>query len=540
MIFPIVEREMRAATRKARTHWSRVIVAAVACATVSWILLGLHLQPQRIGFALFKALAQLGFYSCLLPGVLLTADCISQEKREGTLGLLFLTDLKGSDIVFGKLVATSAHAFYGLLAILPFMAIPLLAGGVTPGEVGRMVLVLINALFFSLAAGMLVSAFSRWEKRAMMVTAIVIFMGVFGVEIPGPPFHLLSLRAGMHGAFDTAFTANPWLFYGSTIWIFVLSWIFLGWSCWLVPRRVEEKIEPRIASDEATYLIPKAEEITGEVAESTGMEKLGEGNPVEWLANRDGQTSVWMWLTIIFSGLAWAVGHPFLNSGKGSREFAVLAGLLFHAFLKFWLAYDAASRFTSDRRCGALEMLLSTPLTVREMLGGQFRAMSKRFFKPLLCVLALDLALFMTGFSGSEAAPADGTLLVIQFVVVATFLLDVVAVAVFGVWQGLKSRRSGRAALWTAGLVMGLPTALFSVVVFVYLIGLPIVSNSAAPPSASDFDPKPLVLLWFFIGATNSALWISVALRHLQYDFRELAAQHASGAPLAPAAAGAR
>ena len=207
MIFPIVEREIRAATRRRRTHWSRVIVALIACGTAAWLLLhtGMRQLPAQVGVTLFYTLSQLGFYVCLLPGVLLTADCISQEKREGTLGLLFLTDLKGSDIVFGKLVATSAHAFYGLLAILPVMAIPLMAGGVTPGEVARMVLVLINTLFFSLSAGMLVSAFSRWEKRAMIAASMVIFMGAFGVEIPGPPFSFLSLRAGMQSAFAAPF-----------------------------------------------------------------------------------------------------------------------------------------------------------------------------------------------------------------------------------------------------------------------------------------------------------------------------------------------
>jgi len=531
MIFPIVEREIRTATRRRRTHWSRVIVAVIACGTAAWLLLdtGMRLPPTLVGVTLFRALAQLGFYACLLPGVLLTADSISQEKRDGTLGLLFLTDLKGSDIVFGKLVATSAHAFYGLLAILPVMAIPLMAGGVTPGEVARMVWVLINTLFFSLAAGMLVSAFSRWEKRAMIATAIVIFMGTFGVEIPGPPFSFLSLRVGLHGAFAAPFAANPALFYGSSIWIFIVSWIFLGWACWLVPRRVEEKIEPPIASDEATHLWPKAEEITGEVSQSIGMEKLGEGNPVEWLANRDGQTSVWMWLAIILSGLAWMMTHPFLNPGKGSPEFAVAAGLLFHAFLKFWLAYDAASRFTTDRQCGALEMLLSTPLTVGDMLGGQFRSMLKRFLKPLLCVLALDLALFMTGFGGSGATPSAGALLMIQFVVAATFLIDVVAVAAFGMWQGLKTRRSGRAALWTAGRVMGLPTAVFSVFAF-----------ALWPAMSRTGNATPLVALWFFLSATNAALCISGALKRLREDFRELAAQHASGAPLVPAAAGAQ
>ena len=64
---------------------------------------------------------------CLFSGRISTADCLSEEKREGTLGLLFLTDLKGYDVVLGKLAATSVSAFYGLLAALPVLAVPVLA-----------------------------------------------------------------------------------------------------------------------------------------------------------------------------------------------------------------------------------------------------------------------------------------------------------------------------------------------------------------------------------------------------------------------------
>ena len=72
---------------------------------------------------------------CLLSGVWFTADCLSEEKREGTLGLLFLTDLKGYDVVLGKLVATSLNGLYAVLAAVPILALPLLMGGVAPGEV---------------------------------------------------------------------------------------------------------------------------------------------------------------------------------------------------------------------------------------------------------------------------------------------------------------------------------------------------------------------------------------------------------------------
>src|SRR5438034_7581247 len=96
-----------------------------------------HAPPHEVALVLFRILAGASVLFSLLSGVRSTADCLSEEKREGTLGLLFLTDLKGYDVVLGKLAATSLNAFYGVLAVLPMMAIPLLMGGVTLGQFGR-------------------------------------------------------------------------------------------------------------------------------------------------------------------------------------------------------------------------------------------------------------------------------------------------------------------------------------------------------------------------------------------------------------------
>src|SRR5208282_939788 len=93
--------------------------------------------PAAIGQTLFYVIPSGAFLYCLFTGVRSTADCVSEEKREGTLGLLFLTDLKGYDVVGGKLVATSLNSFYGLTAIFPVLAIPLLMGGTTSAEFWR-------------------------------------------------------------------------------------------------------------------------------------------------------------------------------------------------------------------------------------------------------------------------------------------------------------------------------------------------------------------------------------------------------------------
>ena len=62
-------------------------------------------SPRDTGLALFIALSAIAYIYSLRAGALSTADCVSEEKREGTLGLLFLTDLKSYDIVLGKLGA---------------------------------------------------------------------------------------------------------------------------------------------------------------------------------------------------------------------------------------------------------------------------------------------------------------------------------------------------------------------------------------------------------------------------------------------------
>src|SRR5882762_353877 len=132
---PIVERELRVASRRRGTYWNRTLAASVGIGITAVLLLLATREPTKeIGKILFSVLSGLFFLSSFLSGIRYTADCLSEEKREGTLGLLFLTDLRGYDVVLGKLAATSVNAFYGLLAIFPVMAIPLLLGGVSPAE----------------------------------------------------------------------------------------------------------------------------------------------------------------------------------------------------------------------------------------------------------------------------------------------------------------------------------------------------------------------------------------------------------------------
>src|SRR5438105_5426656 len=113
-LLPIVERELRVGARRRATHWLRAGFALMAIIVGGFVYLAnLDSTARQFAENLFGFLVFIAMLYCLFAGVRLTADCLSGEKREGTLGLLFLTDLRGYDVVFGKLAAGSISGFYG-------------------------------------------------------------------------------------------------------------------------------------------------------------------------------------------------------------------------------------------------------------------------------------------------------------------------------------------------------------------------------------------------------------------------------------------
>src|SRR3974377_477778 len=105
---PIVARELRIAARRPGTYRARSGAALGLILVGAWYFLRYHNElPHVLAMGMFLILTGSAVLYCLLSGVWFTADCLSEEKREGSLGLLFLTDLRGYDVVLGKLVASS-------------------------------------------------------------------------------------------------------------------------------------------------------------------------------------------------------------------------------------------------------------------------------------------------------------------------------------------------------------------------------------------------------------------------------------------------
>ncbi len=520
---PIVERELIEASRRRGTYWIRLAVAGVGVLIGGWMMLVMRRErPWELGQAMLVATSCAVYLYCLFVGVFRTADCLSEEKREGTLGLLFLTDLKGYDIVFGKLVATSLNAFYGILAIFPVMAIPLLLGGVTLSEFWRIVLVAVNTLFFSLATGMFCSAISRDERRSMVVAFLIVLFFAAGfpflslISYEWSPFlpiyeYLLIPSPGYAGAmaFDVPFNTSKFNhFHASVLFTHVLSWGLLIAASLIVPRTWQDKAL-------TTGQVKRREKLNrfqlGSAERRRAFRaRLLEVNPFYWLLARHRTKPFAVWAFLGLTAFVWAMGLLISPRDWLHDAAYIFTAVIVHTVLKFWMVTEACRRFSSDRQSGALELLLSTPITVKELVRGQILALERQFAGPLFVVLMMDFVFVLAGRHDSD-------LIVVWIVGMVIFVADIVALAWVGMWRGLNSRRPNRAAAAAMVRVLVLPW-----MIFLLLLTMAAVTD-AFGRRMTNWDGKSAVYLWLIISLAVNAYFAIPARRRLLKQFRSVA-----------------
>ncbi len=118
---PVAQRELLAASRRKATFRMRVWTALFAAGLTFFMLLFVSITGAgaQSGRWLFYVLVFGGNLFAILAGVLATADSLSEERRDGSLGFLFLTDLNGIDVVAGKFTGRALGALYGLTSVFP-------------------------------------------------------------------------------------------------------------------------------------------------------------------------------------------------------------------------------------------------------------------------------------------------------------------------------------------------------------------------------------------------------------------------------------
>lgn len=535
---PIVERELRLAARRRGTYWLRVVAALVGLVIGSGMLL-LSLVPfggqPQMGGAMFGTLTWLSLAAALSAGLFFTSDCLSEEKREGTLGFLFLTDLRGYDVVLGKLMVTSLRCVFALLAVFPVLATTLLMGGVEVGQFWRTILALGNALFFSLSVGLFVSAISRHSQKALAGTVLILILAIgVGPCLDGlmaltggssrPLLSLASpvyafLKANYFGAFWPAFLVSQGV-----------AWTLLALACVLLPRTWQEKPErtsAKVLNRSYTWRYGGVER------RAALREKLLGINPVMWLAARERGQAFWLWVVaLMMLSFFFALVFTDASGGWWQGWSMVNSGLWYILYL--WAAAKACQFFAEARRNGMIELLLAAPLTSPQTVQGPWRALVRMFAIPVLLLLGMQFAASLLtlgaggGIFGLVSETAWWQVIGLAAIGVGRTLATLVALGWFGLWMGLVSRSTLTATLKTIVFVQVLPW--FAIILITGVV-VPVVlfsgawSNGGTPSQTFVNSWLPLLFAGLPAGlalAKDVFFW-TMARRKLLRNFRDLA-----------------
>jgi ABC-type transport system involved in cytochrome c biogenesis permease component len=248
-------------------------------------------------------------------------------------------------------------------------------------------------------------------------------------------------------------------------------------------------------------------------------------HPVVWLAGRHWLRSWLVWVTILIA----VAGYAGLAELEGDNDWweppaLVLLSYGLHLLLKLWIALEAPRQFYEDRRSGALELLLTTPVRVEEAVRARVQALRRLFLGPCLLVLAGDwLVMIFAWDSGKD----DDFMhwLMAWGAHMFTLLFDGYALAWYGNWLGLAA--TGKRTTFHAVLrVLLLPWIL-------WIAGVTLFAVADGPRGLGGDDALVLslrswvlsLLSWVTCGAGLNLLWVHRARRGLLTRFREVAVQ---------------
>ncbi len=436
-MWPILQRELREQARQRSGHWLRVLGAAVVLAVLGLGWDSSLIARQRDGRGIFSGLNHVLVTAIWLIGPVLTADCLSREKREGTLGLLFLTPLTARDVVVGKAFVHALRAFTIVLAAVPVLAIPVLMGGVIWLDAVRMLFLHLAVLGLALVAGLVASSVTTSWLRARLLAlvmaagAAVIFLlltvflstcqtwiglgnrrgpASFGMVLN---YHLDQWlrRLGYYGSAQSTFwkpeagVGASWagllLAVALLVCSMVLVWVAVRFAAAGIRRTWQAQPPPPRVNRAVDWL-------TRVRAPKTWWRRkrsaLLERNPVVWR-----QTSTWSarvttagWLIVTMLLATHAVMHDGFASASAGQW-------LGRRLLLVGMAFAAASSFREEKDSGGLELLLVTPLSPRQLVFGRLRGMFRQFAPSVILLMLVQGALIVMFLGSYRSLGEDET-----------------------------------------------------------------------------------------------------------------------------------
>ncbi len=442
LIGPVFNREAAIAPRRLKIYVVRTAYALgmlVLMCTAWMVLTGTQLVRDlgdlaRFGTSLFQILAPLQLALAAFFSALLAASEVAHEKDRRTLILLLLTNLSNSELVLGRLLASLLTVLVMLAAALPIFFLTALLGGVSFGQIARATAV---TLATALVCGSLGSTLALWREKtfqalAMTVLVLVLWLavgesiarGVWGAAFGSLSCHALAVGVSPWQAILEA--ARPYVHnepslgpLGTPIHLFLavaaaLAIVLDGAAIAMVrvwnPSRTDERgrrgeEEKGRFADSAAYAPNAMDAASPSLPLSSSPPLLTRrvwDNPILWREIRTwayGRRILVVRLAYlaIFALAAAAIFHGAISGGESLAQTPVAVVVVPLILLSLVLVNaQAVTSLTSERDAKALDLLLVTDLTPKEIvygkLGGVFYNTKEMVLLPMLLCAAIWMA----------------------------------------------------------------------------------------------------------------------------------------------------
>ncbi|MGV3772522.1 MAG: hypothetical protein ACO1QB_06435 [Verrucomicrobiales bacterium] len=511
---------MGVASRKQRTYWDRVLIGSFALLLAASVLFfnGMVMVAETSSL-LYKGAHWLMLLYCFVAGVHTTCDCISWEKREGTLGLLYLSNMSAFEIILGKLTTATLQTFYGLMVCFPLLALPILMGGVGLMDCVRSVLAAINLLFFSSVVGILCSVLFKHKNHSGSAASFILVMVVIapwalpvmiGITPPANAFTICLMEyTNFAGTFidRSAFGLGADYYWTSLAGTHSLGWLILGLSVLLFPRCIREK--PIRKAHSTWHGWKHYFRYGSDDYRAKHRRRMLNINPFTWLATRKKWVK-WQTSLLLIGVVLSFVFYPSWNIYMMSElDFLFTTLIILSLIIKAWIAGNASQTLATAREQRSLEFLLSVPLSEKEILTGQIKAILYDFrWAIAIWHLGFFILLWMDRGYGFSRGSAWLALLTAIF-----FLFDCYALTLLGMWKAITSKQTRTAASDAIARGMLFPPVIALFVLF--FMGLAAVPWHAA------------TIFWFIITALVNTLWIVHIKQQFPEKLREVAQKNA-------------
>ncbi len=509
---PIFGKELRSTARRKRTYVLRFVYLAILFSIMLFffVVSGLNMRGQHssavrqsqqlaeMGAVFFGIFAFFTVSSMALIGPVLTATAVNSERLHKTLAVLLMTPITAWQIVSGKLFSRLLIALTLIGLTLPALSVVRLLGGVETDQIIGILGLSVAIVIFGAAIGLFLSTLMNRAYSVILLSygtmlslyALlpaglgIIISTIFRNSAPtGMPAGLMLFYRFMNFTnpfFMTAVIVVPGAPFKASSWIYCASFHLIAAAALLllsslVLRRMAKKENdggsppapapsfpggfPVAISDRSSPL-PVAAPLSHHVQPATYSRKRPapvSDNPVLWrelrrpLVARRWQAillSLFLVGTLLFFYICMAV-----NDELSEQDWQMPFACIFCGLLTLVTCVVSATAIAQEKESDTWTLLLSTPLSPRQIVLGKFAGLLRRFMWPsiLICLHFL--------FFGLGGVLNWTTVAIILFLIFSTNLI----------WVATGLYLSLRLKTVTLAVILNLcgPTALYGFAVVV-------------------------------------------------------------------------